>query len=532
MGRTKRGLLLAGAIGALAAPTTWAAPGDLDPTFGKDGKTYLSEDFALDLAVQPNGATVTVGDGFVARVTPKGKLDKRFGRKGFVEKPFNDTFGSVLAVALQPDGKIVVAGSVSRATEPFEDDVAVARYLPDGKPDPSFAGDGTAILSTAGPDDAEGAQDVAVQADGKVLVAGQSSGGGLLARFNADGSPDPSFSGDGWLSSPFGFTVAGFRAVAPGPAGSVYAAGGASPAAGNSDMLAVRVDAAGAPDPGFDADGIQTVSFGTDDIATELAVRPDGNLVLGGAGRKRGTILQLTPAGALDPAFNGGNSVILTAPSYVGGMGLDPGGFLYAIGGRVEVIRLTPSGAFDHSFSRGGADVSLGGAFAVSGDTLAVAPDGRVVGAGSALVSKDDSFVGLFRMRVDAGPEDADADGVGDLADDCRYQAGAKKRGGCPLVKRTLTLNDRKGFFHGKVSVRAPGTELFEVAYRRCLFVGKVAIYEVRRGDDKRVARTGAGSSWTAKERIGDGRYYARLDPQVYDHTSLCGGARSKVFRG
>ena len=332
-------------------------------------------------------------------------------------------------MALQPDGKIVVAGTVSSDTIAGEYDVAVGRYLPDGKPDPSFSGDGVVLLST-GPDAGEGGEAVAVQADGKVLVAGGSSGGGLIARFTADGAPDPTFSGDGWLASKLGFTVAGFTAVAPGPLGSVYAAGSARPTANSSDMLAVRIDATGAPDPGFDADGIQTVDFGTDDSAGELAVRPDGRVVLGGVGQKRAAFAQLTAAGALDPAFSGDGHTTIAPLGFTAGMGLDAGGSLYAIGGGVDVIRLTPAGAPDLSFSRGVAPISLGGAFAVSGDALAVAHDGRVMAAGSALLSKDDSITGLARLRVDAGPDDADADGIVDLEDDCPLQAARRSGAG------------------------------------------------------------------------------------------------------
>src|SRR5215472_15268175 len=169
---------------ALSASVS-AAPGDLDPTFGNGGivitrgingnnLNYLS--YALAMAIQPDGKIVVVGEGndgtfnFVAwdfavvRYYTDGSLDSSFGSNGRVVTQLSDNYDGAGAVAIQPDGKIVVAGRCDR----IDSNSAVVRYNPNGSLDASF--NGTGIALTSGAD-----RSVAIQADGKIVVAG---GGG------------------------------------------------------------------------------------------------------------------------------------------------------------------------------------------------------------------------------------------------------------------------------------------------------------------------------------------------------------------
>src|SRR5947209_18146229 len=174
-----------------------AGPGDLDATFGTGGRVLT--DFgggagARALALQADGrivvagrSRVAVGDDFaLARYNPNGSLDPSFGSGGRVLTDFG-VDDEASALALQSDGKIVVAG--------FSDVVgfgfALARYNPDGSLDPSF-GSGGRVL-TGGVALARG---LVLQADGRIVVAGVSAGFAgdsdfALARFNPDGSLDP-----------------------------------------------------------------------------------------------------------------------------------------------------------------------------------------------------------------------------------------------------------------------------------------------------------------------------------------------------
>ena len=161
-----------------------------------------------------------------------------------------------------------------------------------------------------------------------------------------------------------------------------------------------------------------------------------------------------------------------------------------------------------------------------------MAADGRVLVSGSAVLSKDDSALGVARLRVDDGPPDADADTVLDAKDKCPGEFGPKKRAGCSLVKRKLTVGERKGVFRGQIRVSSPGTELVSVLTRRCLFLGKVTVFERERGADRKVGKTSASTAWQLDEKVGNGTYYARMKPQIYKKIALCGAAKSKSLRG
>ena len=154
---------------------------------------------ARALAIQPDGRIVAVGytyspfGGFfaLARYNSDGSLDATFDGDGEVTTDFGGVFSQASGVALQADGRIVVAGS-GGATN----DVALARYNADGSLDSTFDGDGRLTTDLGGYDRAEG---LAIQTDGKIVVAGQ---GGLftvfaLLRYNSDGSLDASFDGEG-----------------------------------------------------------------------------------------------------------------------------------------------------------------------------------------------------------------------------------------------------------------------------------------------------------------------------------------------
>jgi uncharacterized delta-60 repeat protein len=528
------------AVASGPVATVQAAPGDLDASFSKDGKAYLNAFLSADVAGQADGGAVVVGESLsgpdlIARLTGAGKPDKGFGMGGEVTKPFNSSEGVPRAVAIQPDGGIVVAGSLEVPDALFESDLALARYLANGRLDPSFGSGGIATLSTAGADAIESAEDVAIQPDGRIVLAGANPDAGVIARFNADGTPDSTFSGDGWIASSFGFSGASLRAVAPGPAGSVYAAGLASKSVDESDLLVVRVDTTGTPDPGFDADGVRAVDLGAVDGASELAVQPDGYVIAAGSTKSRAALVRLSSAGALDAAFGGDG--IVSVPELggpVAGLALSSEG-IYAVGGEgvVVTVRLVASGELDASFSGDGrALVSLGGAFAVAGEAIALAATGGLIVTGSAVLSKDDSIVGVARLGLTAGPPDADADRVLDPADKCPVQLGPKALDGCPRVRRKLTLNESGGMFRGQIRVSAPGADLVRVAYRRCLFSGKVTVFESRSGPDRKLGSAGASSTWALKEKVRDGSYYARLRPRVHGALALCDGDRSNTLRG
>ena len=181
--------------------------------------------------VSPMALLETTSTGGVLAVTAGGRLDPAFGVGGLVTGTaiFLQSGGD--PVAFQADGKIVVAGYVLRAGD--REGFAVARFDIDGTLDPTFAGDGTVSTSFRTGKGCDGvARSVVVQSDGKIVAAGRSSCkrsmSFALARYRGDGSLDPTFGGDGTVMTSFGdpaYCNAQAQAAALEPDGKIVAAG-------------------------------------------------------------------------------------------------------------------------------------------------------------------------------------------------------------------------------------------------------------------------------------------------------------------
>ncbi|HJQ67743.1 MAG TPA: delta-60 repeat domain-containing protein [Blastocatellia bacterium] len=183
------------------------ANGSLDPTFGNGGllTTNVGSRFegAFGLELQPDGKIIASGyttfgvdDFALVRYNPNGSLDPTFGSSGMVRTDFNDSGDQAFAMALQPDGKIILAGYTKRADTNYR--FALARYEASGALDSSFGSGGKAVNEIFGSFE-ESARAVAVQPDGKIVVAGGGQAGFLVVRYNADGTLDGSF-GDGGVN--------------------------------------------------------------------------------------------------------------------------------------------------------------------------------------------------------------------------------------------------------------------------------------------------------------------------------------------
>ena len=200
----------AGAFGF--ALVRYDTDGSLDTSFGGDGKVTTDftrfVDDGLAVALQPDGKIVMVGGaGFggpnerfaLARYNTDGSPDTTFGGDGKLTTDFSPYPDVAFAVAIQGDGHIVVAGGARLLPYP-NPTWALARYDTDGSLDTSFGGDGKVTTDfTRGDDDA---YSMALQADGKIVVAGQAAlrnAKFALARYGTDGSLDPTFGADGKL---------------------------------------------------------------------------------------------------------------------------------------------------------------------------------------------------------------------------------------------------------------------------------------------------------------------------------------------
>jgi uncharacterized delta-60 repeat protein len=190
---------------------------DFTPEPGGEGANGSSSyDYGRDIALQPDGKLVLVGDTTpgglcgcyigVARLTADGELDPTFGGNGLVRTKiyWAQALDNGSAIEATDDGKIVVAGAHSQYNPNYEDwwvdDFAVLRYLSDGSLDPEFAGDGVALANFAF-ESADVANALALQDDGRVVVTGGAGAGMGIARYKIDGALDETFSDDGRVNS-------------------------------------------------------------------------------------------------------------------------------------------------------------------------------------------------------------------------------------------------------------------------------------------------------------------------------------------
>ena len=276
---------------------TIAQPGSLDDTFDGDGKLTLNigntQDFCYAVAIQEDGKIVLAGNSISAsdnidfalfRLNPDGILDNSFDMDGKVTTDFNNgSLDIATALEIQPDGKILAAGITMSDYFLF----ALARYNTDGSLDDSFGSGGLVTTYFTG---FEQALDMAIQDDGKILLAGMTHETGnykdfAIARYNTDGSLDNSFGTGGKILTDFSGYHDEAAGIAVQPDGKIIAVGSAGD--GNTDgydFALVRYNTDGSFDGSFGTGGkVITDFFGNFDKANSVAIQPDGKIVLGGS---------------------------------------------------------------------------------------------------------------------------------------------------------------------------------------------------------------------------------------------------------
>jgi uncharacterized delta-60 repeat protein len=421
----RRLLLVACLLAILCIPSALASPGSLDLSFGAGGKVTTpfgsGYDSAEALALQANGRLVAAGSTFngsnddfaVARYNPNGSLDTSFNGTGRVTTAIGSAEDDAAALVLQPDGKLVAAGtSRLNGKEVF----ALARYNPDGSLDTSF--NGTGKVTTPVGAIADNVHGLALQPDGKLVAAGYSWDGTrnvfALARYNPDGSLDTSFNGTGTVMTAIGSGNDSAAALVLQPNGRIVVAGSSANGSNNEFALA-RYNADGSLDTSFNGTGKVTTAFGAGLAGAQaLAIQPDGKLVAAGSYYKSVfafALARYNPDGSLDTSFNGTGKVTTAV-----GPGIFPGDFVEALAlqpdGRIvaagrswngsshdlALARYNPNGALDTSFNGTGKVRTSLGSGNDGAEALVRQPDGRLVVAG---YSSNGDFA-LARYRVDS----------------------------------------------------------------------------------------------------------------------------------
>ena len=282
--------------------------GSLDATFGQDGlvtegRRPLTTDIVRDLAVQPDGRILVAGvtfedtasadphgDFILARYLPDGSADPTFGVGGMLTTGFSEgSYDDAYALVLQPDRRIMLGGYSTSGGGPGvlfgADNLALARYTPEGLPDMSFGQQGRTVVDAGSLD--EEIRDLALMPNGSVVAAGFTNGerGGdvLLARFTPQGSLDPTFGTKGLTVTDLSAHAEGLSAVALQPDGRLVA-GGYAARETLADFAVLRYDPSGSLEDGFGTGGVATADFGgRQDKVAALILKPDGKLVTVGS---------------------------------------------------------------------------------------------------------------------------------------------------------------------------------------------------------------------------------------------------------
>ncbi|MCB5163948.1 DUF11 domain-containing protein [Streptomyces bambusae] len=381
--------LVLGLPGAAAA-----APGDLDPGFDGDGKVLTSVtgyENVSDLAVQPDGKIITIGDGYfdetsgdfvLVRHNPDGTLDTTFGGgDGIVTTDFDTNNEEGRALALQPDGKIIaVGGSTSIAGNGTW---AMVRYNHDGSVDTDF-GDGGKVFTAFDPDVIQTADAVAVHSDGRIVVGGEHFGIWSVAAYTQDGTPDPTFDGDGKVTTDFGGGCCNAVSDLVIQSDGRIVAAGHSPAG----ITLARYNTNGSLDTGFDTDGKATPGFGS--IARGVALDNVGRIVTAGHDGTAFGLARFTAAGALDPTFDGDGRVTTSfGPGTAAAADLDlqADGRIVAAGsyeGDFAVARYNATGSLDTGFGGDGRVTTDFKGPEDGATSVALDADGRILAGGVA----------------------------------------------------------------------------------------------------------------------------------------------------
>jgi uncharacterized delta-60 repeat protein len=387
---------------AVAVPAQ-ARPGDLDRGFGGDGT--VTTDFpgvARALVVQGRKlvaaglafSSETSDDFGLARYNSNGALDRSFGTGGKVTTNITGS-GSpdeANALAQQADCYLVAAGRTIGPIGVF--DFALARYGPDGALDPSFGTGGTVTTDIAGTSD--NARALVQQADGKLVAAGGTDAFATgsdfaLARYNPDGTLDPSFGTGGTVTTDIGGYINEVNALIRLADGKLVAAGWALGPTGTFDFALARYNPDGTLDPSFGTSGAVTTDIGGgDDFARALVVQADGKLVAAGVdGSEFGTSVALAryhPDGTLDTTFGTGG-MVTTGLELAFALVVQADGKLVAAGVAGQdfgLARYNPNGTLDASFGTGGTVTTDFAGDSDAAHALAVQPDGKLVAAGEA----------------------------------------------------------------------------------------------------------------------------------------------------
>lgn len=379
-------------------------PGELDVTFDADGMVTTSigigNDFAYAVAIQPDGKIVIAGSAYdgngddfaLARYNTNGTLDNTFTSDGLLTTDFGTSEDIAHSVAIQPDGKIVAAGITGDVSRDF----AIVRYNADGTLDNGFGTNGKVTTDYNSNDN--GIYSISIQPNGKIVAVGFANNGSdgdfFLVRYNTDGTLDNGFGIGGKLITDIGendYT----HSVIIQPDGKIVVAGGSGNAP-NADFALARYNEDGTLDNSFGTGGKITTDFNNNsDGASSLVIQSDGKIVaVGFANNNDFALARYNTDGTLDNSFSSDGKLTTDFDTYIDGAlsaAIQPDGKIVTAGisflssaanMAFALARYNSDGTLDNSFSSDGKLVTDFGIGDDSGESLAIAPDGKIVVGG------------------------------------------------------------------------------------------------------------------------------------------------------
>ena len=434
---------------------TIAFPGDLDLSFNNNGikiteysPSFSAPTFQVASAIQADGKIVFAGQGMtsvtggtvdsliVIRYNADGSYDSTFGTGGFVRTNIGN-FEGVANVLIQPDGKIIVAGE--RYNGNTRTDFSLVRYNTDGSLDNTFDGNGLAVANIVGVSNERGGNAV-LQPDGKIVVVGQTDNqteyaslDWAVVRFNADGSLDSTFNGDGKIVIPTSGDTEDANSVALQENGKIVVTGFSSNGTDN-DFTTIRLNSNGSLDQSFGVAGIVKTPIGSaNEVARNIKIQADGKiLVAGGTDNATNSdiaLIRYNENGTLDSSYGTNGIVIAEFQSGSSEAALDlqiqPDGKALVssnMGNNAGLIRFNTDGSIDSSFGTGGRvsteilDFTKSYPF-----SIALQNDGKIVISGVAfwLASSGPTYFFTARYNNSATAKtqfDFDGDGKSDVS--------------------------------------------------------------------------------------------------------------------
>ncbi len=366
----------------LSTTSIFSQNGSVDNSFGNSGVAFknvgqLGDSQGVKIALQNDGKIVQAGSSFngtkfefvVLRFNSNGTIDNSFGNNGQVNYSFTNFDNNALDVAIQSDGKIIVAGNIKVDANDF--DFAVLRLNSNGSLDTSFGVNGKIQNDFIGFNVPDSAQKIAIQNDGKIIVAGLSytiddSFDFAIARYNTNGDLDTSFGTNGKKLIGFNATIDDDIAndMVLQNDGKILVVGQTSNG-NNLNYALARLNTNGSLDTSFDGDGKLTYQFNTNDnIANAIAIQNNGKIII---------------TGEIDTDDNA--SIIKTD---------------------FATLRFNADGSLDTSFGQNGKLITDFGSNDDSPRAIQIQNDGKILIAGTS-----NKNYAMARYNIDGSPDNA-----------------------------------------------------------------------------------------------------------------------------